>query len=53
MIDWKKLLLAQAPTVFVAGIVAAEERPPAVLGPLYSKIGQQSKHPLGTEFFDV
>ena len=42
IIDWKKLLLAQAPSVFGAGAVAAKERAPADLGPLHAKIGQQA-----------
>ena len=42
IIDWKKLLLAQAPGVFGAGAVAAKERAPADLGPLHAKIGQQA-----------
>jgi transposase len=42
IIDWKKLLLAQAPSVFGAGAVATKERAPADLGPLHAKIGQQA-----------
>jgi len=42
IIDWKKLLLAQAPSVFGSGAVAGKERAPADLGPLHAKIGQQA-----------
>lgn len=42
IIDWKKRLLAQAPSVFGSGAVAGKERAPADLGPLHAKIGQQA-----------
>ena len=45
IIDWKKLLLAQAPSVFGAGAAAATKEPSMIdLGPLHPKIGQQARH---------
>jgi len=48
IIDWKKLLLAQAPSVFGAGAATTKERSPTDLGPLHAKIGQQA---LEIDFF--
>ena len=42
IIDWKKLLLAQAPSVFGAGAATTKERSPTDLGPLHAKTGQQA-----------
>jgi transposase len=42
IIDWKKLLLAQAPSVFGAGAVVTKDPSMTDLGPLHAKIGQQA-----------
>ena len=42
IIDWKKLLLAQAPSVFGAGAAVTKDPSMTDLGPLHAKIGQQA-----------
>jgi transposase len=42
IIDWKKLLLAQAPGVFGAGAAVTKDPSVTDLGPLHAKIGQQA-----------
>jgi transposase len=42
IIDWKKLLLAQAPSVFGAGAAVTKNPSMTDLGPSHAKIGQQA-----------